>query len=204
VCLDRASEVVGIEEMDTGDMGGVGEGSALERRDALVEELCRTHEAQLLVYLTRMLGRVDVAREVIQDTYERIHKLYRPEDVMFPRAMLYKIATNFALMRLRRARLESKIITGSQGMEKVADEAASPDKRAMAEEINERLVQTIKELRPNLRTVLVMAHVQGIARKDIAEQLGISLKRVDKRMTKALRTLRERMESFGIDLLRVD
>jgi RNA polymerase sigma-70 factor, ECF subfamily len=74
----------------------------------------------------------------------------------------------------------------------------------MAEEINERLVQTIKELRPSLRTVLVMAHVQGIARKDIAEQLGISLKRVDKRMTKALRTLRERMESFGIDLLRVD
>jgi RNA polymerase sigma factor (sigma-70 family) len=190
--------------MDTGDMGGVGEGSTLGRRDELVEELCRAHEPQLLVYLTRMLGRADVAREVIQDTYERIHKLYRPEDVMFPRAMLYKIATNFALMRLRRARLESKIITGSQGMEKVPDEAASPDKRAMAEEINERLVQTIKELRPNLRTVLVMAHVQGIARKDIAEQLGISLKRVDKRMTKALRTLRERMESFGIDLLRVD
>jgi RNA polymerase sigma factor (sigma-70 family) len=65
-------------------------------------------------------------------------------------------------------------------------------------------VQTIKELPANLRTVLVMAHVQGIPRKDIAEQLGISLKRVDKRMTKALRTLRERMESFGIDLLRVD
>src|SRR6266403_32032 len=77
----------------------------------LVGELCRTHEPQLLVYLTRMLGRVDVAREVIQDTYERIHKLYRPEDVMFPRAMLFKIATNFALMRLRRARLESTLIT---------------------------------------------------------------------------------------------
>jgi RNA polymerase sigma-70 factor (ECF subfamily) len=89
-------------------------------------------------------------------------------------------------------------------MEKVPDEAAPPDKRAMAEEINEKLVQTIKELRPSLRAVLVMAHVQGIARKDIAERLGISLKRVDKRMTKALRTLRERMESYGIDLLRVD
>jgi RNA polymerase sigma factor (sigma-70 family) len=187
--------------MDTGDMGG---SSPPLGRDGLVEALCRSHEPQLLQYLTRMLGRVDVAREVIQDTYERIHKLYRPEDVMFPRAMLYKIATNFALMRLRRARLESTIITGSQGMEKVPDEAASPDKRAMADEINERLVQTIKELPANLRTVLVMAHVQGIPRKDIAEQLGISLKRVDKRMTKALRTLRERMESFGIDLLRVD
>jgi len=163
-----------------------------------------SHEPQLLQYLTRLLGRVDAAREVLQDTYEKIHKQYRPEDVMFPRAILYKIATNFALMRLRRARLEKSIISGSQGMEKVPDEAASPDKRAMADEINERLVQTIKELPPNLRAVLVMAHVQGIPRKDIAEQLGISLKRVDKRMTKALRILRERMESFGIDLLRVD
>jgi RNA polymerase sigma-70 factor (ECF subfamily) len=188
--------------MDTGDMGGSSPPG--RRREELVEELCRAHEPQLLQYLTRMLGRTDLAREVIQDTYERIHTQYRPDEVMFPRAMLYKIATNFALMRLRRARLESTVITGPQGMEKVPDEAASPDKRAIAEEINERLVQTIKELRPSLRTVLVMAHVQGIARKDIAEQLGISLKRVDKRMTKALRTLRERMESFGIDLLRVD
>lgn len=187
--------------MDTGDMGG---SSPLGRRAELVEELCRAHEPQLIHYLTRMLGRVDLAREVIQDTYEKIHKQYRPDEVMYPRAMLYKIATNFALMRLRRARLESTIITGPYGMEKVPDEAAPPDKRVIADEINERLVQTIKELRPNLRIVLVMAHVQGIARKDIAEQLGISLKRVDKRMTKALRTLRERMESFGIDLLRVD
>src|ERR1700742_1269568 len=106
--------------MDTGDMGGSSPG----RREELVEALCRSHEPQLLQYLTRMLGRADVAREVIQDTYEKIHKLYRPEDVLFPRAMLYKIATNFALMRLRRARLESSIITGSQGMEQVPDEAA--------------------------------------------------------------------------------
>jgi RNA polymerase sigma factor (sigma-70 family) len=140
----------------------------------------------------------------VKDTYERIHKLYRPEDVMFPRALLFKIATNFALMRLRRARLENTLITGSAGMEKVADETAPPDKRAMAEEVNEKLQQTIDELHPNLRNVFVMAHVQGKARKDIAELLGISLKRVDKRMTKALRACRERMESFGIDLQRVD
>src|SRR5262245_50851037 len=110
------------ESMDTGDMGGSSPG----RREELVEELCRAHEPQLLQDLTRMLGRVDLAREVIQDTYEKIHKQYRPDEVMFPRAMLYKVATNFALMRLRRARLESSIITGSQGMERVPDEAASP------------------------------------------------------------------------------
>jgi RNA polymerase sigma-70 factor (ECF subfamily) len=151
-----------------------------------------------------MLGRPDLAQEVAQDTYEKLHKMYRPDEVMFPRAMLFKVATNFALMRLRRARLERSIITGPDGMDDVPDETAPPDRRAMADQINERLVQTIKELHPNLRQVFVMAHIQGKARKDIAEQLGISLKRVDKRMTRALRTCRERLASLGVDMLRVD
>ena len=49
--------------MDTGDMGGSSPG----RREELVEELCRAHEPQLLHYLTRMLGRADLAREVTLD-----------------------------------------------------------------------------------------------------------------------------------------
>ena len=59
--------------MDKGDMGGLGEGSPRGRREDLVEQLCRAHEPQLLQYFTRMLGRLDLAREVVQDTYERIH-----------------------------------------------------------------------------------------------------------------------------------
>jgi len=185
-------------------MGSVGQVPPSGRHEDFVERLCRAHEPQLLQYLTRMLGKPDLAQEVAQDTYEKLHKMYRPEKVMFPRAILFKIATNFALMRLRRARLESTIITGSARMDEVPDETAPPDRRAMADEINQRLVQTIKELNPNLRKVFVMAHVQGKARKDIAEQLGISLKRVDKRMTRALKHCRERLASFGIDLLRVE
>ena len=56
--------VGGDESMDKGDMGGAGEGSPLGR-DGLVEELCRSHEPQLLQYLTLMLRRFDVAGEVI-------------------------------------------------------------------------------------------------------------------------------------------
>jgi RNA polymerase sigma factor (sigma-70 family) len=174
------------------------------RQEDFVEQLCRAHEPQLLQYLTRMLGHVDLAREVAQDTYEQLHRSYKPDQVMFPRAMLFKIATNFALMFLRRRRLESTVVTGDAGMDQVADERARPDRQAMADEISHRLVQVIKDLHPNLRNVFVMAHVQGKSRKDIADELGISLKRVDKRMTRALKRCRERLESYGIDLLRVD
>ena len=53
--------------MDKGDMGGLGESSFRGRRDDLVEQLCRAYEPQLLQYLTRMLGRVDVARAPVEE-----------------------------------------------------------------------------------------------------------------------------------------
>jgi RNA polymerase sigma-70 factor (ECF subfamily) len=174
------------------------------RHGDLLFKLYREHEVPLLQYLTRMLGTPDLAREVAQDTYEKLHRSYRAEELLFPRAVLFKIATNTALMRLRRAKLEASIISGPAGMDQVADEAAAPERRAIADEANRRLVQTIKELRPTLRHVFVMAYVQGRARKEIAQQLGLTLKRVDKRLTQALRQCRQRLASFGIDPLRLD
>ncbi|MDE2451114.1 MAG: RNA polymerase sigma factor [Gammaproteobacteria bacterium] len=169
-----------------------------------MERLCRTHEAQLLAYLTQMLGRPEVAREVAQDTFEKVHRMYRPEQVMFPRAMLFKVATNFALMHLRRRRLENATIMGSAGMEEVPDDRMGPDRQAIADQIGRHLSSVIKQLRPNLRKVFVMAHVQGKPRKEIAAALGISEKRVDKRMTKALKACRDRLSSQGIDLAEVE
>jgi RNA polymerase sigma-70 factor (ECF subfamily) len=174
------------------------------RSDEFIERLCRTHEAQLLSYLTQLLGRADLAREVAQDTFEKLHRMYRPQQVLFPRAMLFKVATNFALMHLRRRRLESALISGPAGMEEIADEGAGPDRRALAAEIGQHIIRVIKDLHPSLRKVFIMAQVHGKPRKDIAEALGISEKRVDKRMTRALRQCRERLASAGIDLAGVD
>ena len=185
-------------------MGEVRRFPGPERPDGFIERLCRMHEAALLAYLSQMLGRPELAREVAQDTFERVHRMYRPEQVMFPRAMLFKVATNFALMHLRRRRLESAMIIGSAGMEEVPDHRLGPDRQAMADQIGHHLTIVIKGLRPNLRNVFVMAHVQGKPRKEIAAALGISEKRVDKRMTQALKVCRDRLSSQGIDLAEVE
>jgi RNA polymerase sigma-70 factor (ECF subfamily) len=107
-------------------------------------------------------------------------------------------------MQLRRRRLENALIMGSAGMDEVPDHRMGPDRQAMADQIGQHLANAIKELRPNLRKVFVMAHVQGKPRKEIAAALGISEKRVDKRMTKALKACRARLSSRGIDLAEVD
>jgi RNA polymerase sigma-70 factor (ECF subfamily) len=185
-------------------MGEIRQFRRVGSADAFFEQLCRTYEPQLLGYLTQMLGRSDLAREVAQDTYEQLHRMYRPEQLLFPRAMLFKVATNYALMHLRRRRLESAVIGTAQAMEQVADQRGGPDRHVMAEQIAQRLVSVIQDLSPPLRAVFVLAHVQGTPRKEIAARLGISERRVDKRMTRALKQCRMRLSSQGIDLTEVD
>lgn len=51
-----------------------------------------------------------------------------------------------------------------------------------------------------LRAVFVMAALQRRSREDIAAALGISARRVDRRITKALIRYLERLEAHGIDL----
>ncbi|HEY1806821.1 MAG TPA: sigma factor-like helix-turn-helix DNA-binding protein [Terracidiphilus sp.] len=64
---------------------------------------------------------------------------------------------------------------------------------------HEQVAAAIIQLRPNLRTVFVMAHVLRRSRQEIAAALGISERRVDRRMIRALSACRERLVSQGIE-----
>jgi RNA polymerase sigma factor (sigma-70 family) len=71
-------------------------------------------------------------------------------------------------------------------------------------DLAEHVAAVIIGLPMTLRAVFVMAHVQRRSREEIAAALGISERRVDKRMTKALRECRERLACRGIHLTEVD
>jgi len=169
--------------------------------DNYVERLCLKYEGQLVNYLIQMLGSQEQAREVAQESFAALQATYRPERLHFPRAALFKIATNFALMQLRRRRTKNVALLQFVAIsEEVPDQRAGPDRQAMAEHVSQHIATAIQELRPPLRNVFVMAHVQGMHRTAIAAALGISVRRVDKQMTKALRACRNQLASHGIHL----
>ena len=63
----------------------------------------------------------------------------------------------------------------------------------------EQVAAEIIRLSPKLRTVFVLAYVLGRSRQEIAVALGISERRVDLRLTRALGTCRARLVSRGFD-----
>lgn len=170
-----------------------------------VEWLCLAHESHLVNHLTRMLGNHEQARDVAQESFAALLVAYAPEKVQFPRAALFKIATRFALMRLRRRRREHRYwgvrVDLDDIKELVPDDRAPPaDREVMAEQIRDRLAATIEEMQPAYRRVLVMALMQGKSRKEIAAAVGASEKRVAKRMAKAIRVCRAGLTAAGMRL----
>jgi RNA polymerase sigma factor (sigma-70 family) len=67
---------------------------------------------------------------------------------------------------------------------------------------DEQLAAVIIGLPQNLRVVFVMAHVLRQSRREIADALGVSEGRVERRLTKALRMCRERLVRRGVELTR--
>jgi RNA polymerase sigma factor (sigma-70 family) len=173
---------------------------------SFVESLCLAYEVQLVNYLHQMLGNRERARELAQDSFTALYTAYKPDTLRFPRAALFKVATNFALMELRHRRMERRVWGHEVDIAAVAEpdlpenNAVPADRQVLADQVADHLAETIKDLRPALRAVFVMAHVQGKPRKEIAARLGISEKRVDKRMTKALKKCRDHLAAQGIPL----
>ena len=166
-----------------------------------VARLCREHESQLQTYLTQMVGSPDTARELVKDSFERV-RMYMSEQAPFPRAVLFKVATNVALMHLRQRRAAQVGVTPPTHVveaREVLGRGKGPDEQDRAEQLGQYLANAIKALRLSHRRVFIMAHVKGMPRKDIAAALGISEARVDRRMTKALKRARDYLTAHGID-----
>lgn len=174
-----------------------------------IDGLCRSYQAPLHSYLTQMVGNPDIARELVQDSFEHVQRTYRSEELAFPRAMLYRVATNIAWTHLRRRRVERRhwgqAVDLDYVEEAVPDHNSIPaDRQILAEQIGKHIAGAIRDLGPAFRKVFVMAHLQGRSRREIAAALGVSERRVDKHMSRALGACRELLASLGIQSEDID
>src|SRR6185437_552112 len=93
--------------------------------DGFIEQLYRSYQEPLHTYVTEIVGSPDIARELVQECFEYVHRRCRASQVIFPRAMLFKVATDFALAHLRRRRSEGRY--SRQGLRMRYMKAVVPD-----------------------------------------------------------------------------
>lgn len=171
--------------------------------EAAFETLVRRHQDRLLGVCQRLLGDREEARDAAQEVFLKAFRKagsYRPRGKVY--TWLYRIAVNHCLNRLRRRKVVRFLSLGALGG--ADDEAALPPDRAdpadpapdpeAALEARRRWAATrraIDRLPESQRAVLVLAKFEGLAYREIAQVLGITVGAVESRLFRAMRTLEQ-------------
>jgi RNA polymerase sigma-70 factor (ECF subfamily) len=147
------------------------------------------HEEALVRYLTRNWPDRQDVFDLRQDTYVRVYEAVRKSRPQAPKSFLFSTARNLIIDRIRRQRIVSIDAVGDSDALNVLVEDISPEQRTSAHQELRRLAHAIDLLPPKCRETVWMRRVDDLPPKEIATRLGISLKTVEKHITKGMKRL---------------
>jgi RNA polymerase sigma-70 factor (ECF subfamily) len=140
-------------------------------------------------YLYYKTSDVGMAEDIAQDTFIKLWENRAKIDKRTVKSFLYTISGNLAINQLKRQQLQYKF--ENQAIRRVNRE--SPEFNLQMKEYEEKLNQVISSMPEGSREVFLMNRLEDLKYREIAERLGISVKAVEKRMSKALQIIREKL-----------
>ncbi len=159
------------------------------------ESLFRRHYNPLCRKIIRITEDEEAAEDVVQQLFIKIWEsrsmMEVPDSVA---AYLTVSARNRALNHLKSA--QRKRINEERLQNIRSEEDNSSQHQLEAKELNKLIQEAIQSLPEKRREIFVLSRFEGMSYREIAEQLGISIKTVEAQMGKALQTLREFIKEY--------
>jgi RNA polymerase sigma-70 factor (ECF subfamily) len=167
---------------------------AIAKRDAAAfERLYGATRAKLYGVLLRILGKPELAEEVMQETYLKVWNMADQFDPLrgSPITWMVAIARNRAIDIVRK-RSEVSIEEEPEALE-VADTAPQPlARREMTEELK-RLLSCLGKLDPEKQRIVLLAYYSGWSREQLSMKLDIPVNTIKTWLRRSLLEIRECM-----------
>ena len=166
--------------------------------EAVFDAVFRRWYEPLCHYAARLTDDdMDEAEDLAQQVFVKLWEQRDRLDIAWSlKAYLYKAVHNAALNRLRAANTRSKYLDYNAAQ--LENTPIQPDDNAR--ELTERLQKALDMLPPQCRHVFELSRFEDLKYREIADQLGISIKTVETQMGKALRLLRFQLTDYLITL----
>ena len=156
------------------------------REPLSVQETIRRHHSALLSFLRQRLRISHDADDVAQESYIRMMQYDGSRGIRSPSSMLYRIAINVAndlgRSELARRASDQRSIDDLE----LVSELPSAERELGARQELELLQDVIARLSPKCRRVFLLSRAQLMTYPEIALHCGISLKMVEKHISRAL------------------
>jgi RNA polymerase sigma-70 factor, ECF subfamily len=168
------------------------------------EELVTRSEGRVYTHLLRLVANAEDAKELLQETYLSAYRNLGgfKGDSAFS-TWVYRIATNHALMRLRKKHppevgLDELRIPSHEELKsrKISDWDLDPKEAVLRKELRTVLDQAIQSLPLPYRAVVVLRDVEDLSTLETARELGITEGAVKTRLHRARIYLREALAPY--------
>jgi RNA polymerase sigma factor (sigma-70 family) len=171
----------------------------VDDRQTELLELLDAHGAGLYALLARLTLREDVAEELLQELFLKLHGVRDQGGIDCWYAYARRTAMNLALEWRRRQKIRRTCPL--DGVSERASEDRAPLSRLIESEELEQVLAAIDRLHGVSREVFVLRYIEQNAYEEIAEQLGKTVHQVRGLCFRAMSTLRS---ALGCDPVPAD
>ena len=161
--------------------------------ESAFEQLYHATRAKLYGVLLRILGRAELAEEVMQETYLKVWTTAAKFDptLSSPITWMVAMARNRAIDIVRR-KGETSIEDGHEALN-VAAETPAPLARREMTEVLKKLLSCLGKLDPEKQRIVLLAYYSGWSRDQLAAKLEIPVNTIKTWLRRSLLEIRECM-----------
>ncbi len=149
----------------------------------------KTYYDRLVAYIMTFTNDKMLSEDIVQQAFINFwDDRQKLDETKSPKNYLYAIVYNRYVDTIKKSKRQEKLM--DQIWERALRERIMEDNEVL-ERRTQKIRQVLEILPPKCRTIILMNKVQGIKYRDIADQMGISVKTVESQMRIAFTKIRE-------------
>ena len=151
--------------------------------DRQVEELYRRSAPSFVRLLAARTRRREDAADLVQSIFARLLARARSGGLDSPDAYLGRMAANEAVSHSRRTRRDHEL---ADGFAEAGEGSFDPHRQLETRDMLRRIEAAVARLKPRTRAIFLAHRIEGLSYAEIAGRMGLSVKGVEKQMSKAM------------------
>jgi len=163
----------------------------------LFEELFRQYSKPLFYYAAKFVED-EAAKDIVQDVFVKLWSDQLTTIRQSLNSLLFTMVRNSCLQQLEKQKVKNKYLESTKlNLQEEELRFYSEEKSSLIEhELEDKLNVVLNNLPVRCRQIFLMSRFENKKNREISEELAISLKAVEKQITKALATMRIGMKDY--------